>query len=73
VSNGPVSAQAQYRGPANEPSTYGPTTYADPALSPPVAIVPRVQLGSPVADADADPAHATTGQISADVPAVTPY
>jgi tetratricopeptide (TPR) repeat protein len=71
ASNGPVSAQAQYRGPDNEPSTFGPTTYVDPALSPPVAIVPRVQLGSPVADAD--PAHAMTGQISADVPAVTPY
>lgn len=69
---GPVSAQAQYRAPVSEPSI-GPTTYADPQMSAPVAIVPRVQLGSPIANADADPAHATTGQISADVPAVSPY
>ncbi len=72
IYNGPVSAQAQYRAPINEPSI-GPTTYVDPQMSPPVAIVPRVQLGSPIADFDADPAHAATGQISADLPAVTPH
>lgn len=72
MNTGPVSAQAQYRAPFSEPSSFGPTTYVDPQMASPVAIAPRVQLGSPIADADADPAHAT-GQISADMPAVTPF
>jgi len=72
VYNGQVPAQAQYRAPASDPAI-GPTTYVDPQMSPPVAIVPRLQLGSPMADADADPAHATTGQITAEAPAVSPF
>ncbi len=71
--NGPIPAQAHYRAPATDPAAFGATTYADPNLSPPIAIVPRVQLGAPIADADADPAHATTGQISAEERAVTPF
>jgi tetratricopeptide (TPR) repeat protein len=68
----PLSAQAQYRAPLTQSSsTFGPTTYADPMTSPPVAIGPRVQLGTPIADAD--PAHMTDGQISSEMPLVQPH
>lgn len=68
----PVSAQAQYGAPTTQSSSgFGPTTYFDPMTSPPVAIGPRVQLGSPIADAD--PAHTTDGQISSEMPAVQPH
>jgi tetratricopeptide (TPR) repeat protein len=68
----PVSAQAPYGAPTTQSSSsFGPTTYADPMSSPPVAIGPPVQLGSPIADAD--PAHMTSGQISSEIPEVQPH
>lgn len=70
--NAPLSAQPQYGAPTTQSSApFGPTTYADPNPSPVVAIGPRVQLGAPIPDAD--PAHADSGQISSDIPAVQPY
>jgi tetratricopeptide (TPR) repeat protein len=67
----PVSAQAQYGAPpTGSSSPFGPTTFIDPA-APPVAIGPSVQVGPPISDAD--PAHATSGQISSDLPSVQPY
>ena len=71
VYNGTYSAQAQYPTLATGQSSPGPTTYFDPQMSTPVAIGPRVQLGSPIADAD--PAHSTDGVLSSELPVVQPH
>jgi Tfp pilus assembly protein PilF len=71
VFGAPVSAQAPFGAPTTQSSSIGPTTYANPMFSPPVAIAPRDQLGSPISDAD--PAHTSDGLLSSDVPEVQPH
>jgi tetratricopeptide (TPR) repeat protein len=69
-------AQAAYGAPAPltgqaPPMTYAPLARTAPVYPTPVVAGQPVQLGSPLLDGD--PAHATSGQISADVPAVQPH
>jgi len=64
-------AQAYYGNPAASAAPmYGPTSAA-PVAMPPLSSAPPLQFPSPIVDAD--PAHATNGQISSDIPTVQPH
>ena len=55
---------------ASAAPVYGPTSSV-PAGMPPLSSAPPLQFPSPIVDAD--PAHATTGQISSEIPTVQPH
>jgi tetratricopeptide (TPR) repeat protein len=53
------------------PMTYAPLAQSVPVYPTPIAAGQPVQLGSPTVDAD--PAHASSGMVSSDEPAVQPH